>query len=46
MINSKFPFVVDHKDKVFWVCESVACCAAAAQNGILITVDEFEKISK
>ena len=46
MINSKFPFVVDHKDKVFWVCESITCCAAAAQNGVIITIGEFKKISK
>jgi len=44
MINSKFPFVVDHKNKVFWVCESITCCAAAASNGVIITIDEFKKI--
>ena len=42
MINNKFPFVVDMKKKEFWVCESVACCAAAAQNGVIITINEFK----
>ena len=46
MINSKFPFVVDYKDKVFWVCESITCCAMAQQNGVIITIDEFKKISR
>ena len=46
MINSKFPFVVDHKNKVFWVCESIICCAAAAQNRVIITIDDFKKISE
>ena len=46
MINSIFPFVVYHKDKTFWVCESITCCAAAQQNGVIITIDEFKKISK
>ena len=46
MINSKFPFVVDFKEKVFWVCESVSCCACAQQAGVIITIDEFKKISK
>ena len=31
MVGSKFPFVVDFKDKSFWVCESITCCAIAAQ---------------
>ena len=46
MINSKFPFVVDFKEKVFWVCESISCCAAAQQAGVIITIDEFKKISE
>ena len=46
MINSNFPFVVDHKEKVFWICKSISCLAIAAQNGLIITIDEFKKISK
>ena len=46
MINNKFPFVVDMKKKEFWVCESVACCAAAAQNGVIITILEFKEGNK
>jgi len=43
MINSKFPFVVDFKRKDFWVCESITCCACAAQNGLIISFEEFIK---
>lgn len=43
-INNNFPFVVDFKEKNFWVCESVTCCAAAAQFGKIYTIDEFKKI--
>ena len=46
MINSNLPFVVDHKDKVFWICKSISCLAIAVQNGLIITIDEFKKISK
>ncbi len=46
MINSKFPFVIDHKKKEFYVCESITCCALAEQNGLIITIDEYKKISK
>ena len=46
MINSNFPFVVDHKEKVFWICKSISCLAIAVQNGLIITIDEFKKISK
>ena len=43
IINSKFPFVVDHKEKVFWVYESITCCAMAQQNEVIITIDKFKK---
>ena len=47
MINSTFPFVVDFKEKNFGVCESITCCACAAQNKRIITVLEFkERIRK
>ena len=41
-----FPFVVDFKEKKFWVCTSVACCAAAAQNNKIITIQEFKERNK
>ena len=44
--NNHFPFVVDFKEKVFWVCTSVACCAAAAQNNRIITIQEFIERNK
>ena len=40
---SKFPFVVDFKEKKFWVCESITCCAAAQQGGVIISIGEFKK---
>ena len=43
MIGSKFPFVVDFKDKSFWVCESVTCCACTAQKKKILTIDEFKE---
>ena len=42
-VASNFPFVIDFKDNIFWVCESVTCCAAAAANKAIITIDEFKK---
>ncbi len=40
---SVFPFVVDFDDESFWVCESITCCAAEAQNNRIITIKEFFK---
>ena len=45
-INSKFPFIVDFKEKNFWVCESITCCAAAASQKVIITIDEFKERNK
>lgn len=44
MANSKFPFVIDFKKKDFWVCESITCCACAAQNNLILTFEQFKKI--
>ena len=46
MIHSKFPFIVDFKDKSFWVCESITCCACAAQKKKILTPSEFFKKAK
>jgi hypothetical protein len=45
-ISSIFPFVVDFKEKKFWVCESITCCACAASQKRILTVKEFKKILK
>lgn len=45
-IKSNFPFVVDFKEKSFWVCESVTCCACAAQAKVIYTVDQFKSMIK
>ena len=43
-INSAFPFVVDFGDNSFWISDSITCCACAASQGVIITIDEFKKI--
>ena len=45
-INNNFPFVVDFKEKSFWISESVTCCACAAQAGVIYTVDQFKAMTK
>lgn len=44
MVESRFPFVVDFKKKDFWVCESITCCACAAQNGMIISFEQFKEM--
>ncbi len=46
MINSEYPFIVDHNKKEFWVCESIACLSVVQSAGLIVTIDEFKKISK
>ncbi len=41
MIESNFPFVIDFQKKDFWVCESITCCACAAQAHKIISIKEF-----
>lgn len=43
MCTSNFPFVVDFSDNFLTVCESITCCALAAQRKRIISVDEFKK---
>jgi len=43
-IDNHFPFVVDFNDNSFWICESVTCCAAAASNHAIITIEDFKKL--
>ena len=41
--ESNFPFVVDFKTNLFWICNSITCCACAAQKKKIITALEFKK---
>ena len=43
MSSSSFPFVVDFKKKILTVCESITCCACAAQANKIITIEEFKE---
>ena len=43
MVQNKFPFVIDFIDNSFWVCESITCCACAAQNKKIITIEKFKE---
>lgn len=43
MCRSKFPFVVDLKKKILYVCESITCCALASQNKRIIIVKDFKE---
>jgi len=43
MCHSNFPFVVDFKKKKLYVIESISCCACAAQNNQIISIEEFRK---
>ena len=45
-VKSNFPFVVDFKERNFWVCESVTCSAAAASAHVIISIEEFKKTEK
>ena len=44
LIDGPFPFVVDFKENIFWICNSITCCACAAQNNQIISEKEFKKM--
>lgn len=46
MINSKFPFLLDLKEKVFFALESITCCARLSQKKQIISIKEFLKSVK
>ncbi len=46
MIKSHFPFVIDFTKKYFTVLESITCCACAAQNKKIISIEEFKEKTK
>lgn len=43
-VDSSFPFVIDFEEKIFWICDSVTCCACAASQNVMFTIDEFKKL--
>lgn len=45
-INNSFPFVVDFKEKSFWICDCITCCACAAQTNNIFTIDQFKAMTK
>ena len=44
-IKSNFPFVIDFKEKSFWICDSITCCACAAQTNNIFTIDQFKDMT-
>ena len=40
-IKINFPFVIDFKEKSFWVCDSITCCACAAQAKVIYSIYQF-----
>ena len=44
--DTNFPFVVDFKTNLFWMCNSITCCACAAQKNKIISVLEFKNEMK
>ena len=42
-INNSFPFVVDFKEKSFWISDSITCCACASSQGVIYTVDQLKQ---
>ena len=45
-IQSNFPFVIDFKENIFWICNSITCCACASQAKVIYTVDQFKVMTK
>ena len=43
-IESSFPFVVDFEENNFWICDSVTCCACAASQHVMFSIDDFKKM--
>ena len=43
MCHSNFPFVIDFKKKFISVLESITCCAMAAQNKKIVSIEEFKE---
>lgn len=41
-VDSNFPFVIEENKRV-WICNSITCCACAAQAGQIINTEEYFK---
>ncbi|MEE3343528.1 MAG: hypothetical protein VZS44_05515 [Bacilli bacterium] len=44
MCHSNYPFVIDLKKKVLYILESITCCACAAQNNQIISINKFKEL--
>ena len=42
-IKSNFPFVIDFKEKKFWIVDSITCCACASEANVIYSINEFKK---
>ena len=45
-IKTHYPIVIDFDEKSIWICTSITCCSLAAQNNKIISIEEFNKITK
>ena len=45
-IKSDFPFVIDFKQKSFWICESITSLALASQAKKIYSVQEFKNLTE
>ena len=43
-VNNSFPFVIDFEDNSFWICKSVTCCACAASQNVIYSINEFKEL--
>ena len=41
-IKSNFPFVIDFKEKSFWISDSITCCACASERHQILSNEEFK----
>ncbi len=45
-ILSKYPLVIDFEERIIYSLESITCCALAAQNKQIISINDFKKIER
>ena len=43
MCHSTFPFVIDLQKKKLYILKSITCCAMAAQNKKIISIEKFKE---
>ncbi len=44
--RNKYPLVIDFDEKIIYTLESITCCACAAQNKRIISINHFKKIER